>query len=332
MTKLYKNALRATLLALSVILLTGCSGASEPETTAPTTVQTTVQATEPALLEGQMEYEGKVYQLREDLTTLLLMGLDKDERPDEQIGYTNTMQSDFLLLLIIDEEAGTCEALHLNRDTMTKIRRLGIGGGAAGTFTGQLALAHTYGSGGSDSALNAVKAVSTLLNGVTIDHYMTLTMDAVGILNDLLGGVTVTVLEDMSDIDPALVKGAEVNLMGDQALLYVRSRMNVGDGTNLARMERQQQYLNGLYEKLVAVCKGESDFLSSALLKLANNFSSDCSVTQLEALEDILEECTVSPIRTIPGEAVVGDPYMEFYADEAALTETVVTLFYELVE
>ena len=35
-----------------------------------------------------------------------------------------------------------------------------------------------------------------------IDHYMTLTMDAVGILNDLAGGVTLEVLDDMTELDP----------------------------------------------------------------------------------------------------------------------------------
>ena len=40
-------------------------------------------------------------------------------------------------------QAGTAQILQLNRDTMTEITRLGVFGDEAGTFTGQLALAHT---------------------------------------------------------------------------------------------------------------------------------------------------------------------------------------------
>ena len=47
-------------------------------------------------------------------------------------------------------------------------------------MTGQLALAHTYGSGEEDSCENTVLAVENLLYGVGIDHYVSLTMDGGG--------------------------------------------------------------------------------------------------------------------------------------------------------
>ncbi len=279
----------------------------------------------------ELEYQGKRYVLKENLTTLLVMGLDKYEHPKEEQGYTNQLQADFLVLLVIDEASGQGQVLHLNRDTMTEIRRLGVGGGSAGTFVGQLALAHTYGSGGSDSCLNAVKAVSTLLGGVKIDHYMTLTMDAVGILNDLLGGIKVTVLDDLSSVDPALQQGEEVTLAGDQALAYVRARVGLADSSNLRRMERQQQYLNALYAKLMERAEQEDNFLREALLAVTDSFVSDCSVSRLDELGDLLMASTMAPIETLAGEAVVGEEYMEFYVDETGRIETVLSLFFTAV-
>ena len=116
--------------------------------------------------------------------------------------------------------------------------------------TGQLALAHTYGSGGSDSSLNAVKAVSNLLGGVKIDHYMTLTMDAVGKINDLVGGVTLTIPEDYTSIDPSFKKGATVTLKGEQAEKYVRYRDITETGSNEGRMERQTQFIQALFGQM----------------------------------------------------------------------------------
>lgn len=325
------------MLALSIFsilpLLSGCGKpeADQVPATQPAWILEETVQTQPTLPKDAVEYAGDYYVPRKNLQTVLIMGLDKYEREETTLGYTNKMQADFLLLAVIDKDAKTCELLHLNRDTMTEIRRLGIGGGETGTFTGQLALAHTYGSGGSDSCLNAVKAVSKLLGGVKIDHYMTLTMDAVAKINDLVGGVTVTMLEDFTEIDPAMVKGQEVTLKGENALAYVRFRKGIGDQSNLSRMERQRQYLEAFYGKLMETNKKVSGFLSSTLLKVNDDFVSDCTVNQLEALSNLLETCTVEPIRTIEGKAVQGEEFMEFYPDADSIQENVMALFYEKI-
>ena len=162
-------------------------------------------------------YNGTAYAKREDLETVLLLGVDKFEGETPE-GYVNNQQADFLLLLVMDKQHETCTPIQLNRDTMTEIQILGVTGEPAGTFTGQLALAHTYGSGEEDSCENTVLAVSNLLYGMEIDHYVSLTMDGVALLNDLVGGVTVEVLDDFSGIDDSLVQGETVTLQGQQAL------------------------------------------------------------------------------------------------------------------
>ena len=328
------RVLRVAVLALSIfaftVFLNGCGKKAdqEPSTEPVLTIGQEISS-EPAIPQDAVKYDGEYFVPKKGLQTILIMGLDKYERPEASIAYTNTMQSDFLLLAVIDEGAGQCELLHLNRDTMTEIQRLGFGGADTGKFVGQLALAHTYGSGGSDSCLNAVKAVSHLLGGVKIDHYMTLTMDGVGKINDLVGGVTVTMLEDFSELDPAMKKGETVTLKGEQALLYVRTRQGIGDQSNLSRMERQRQYLEAFYGKLMEANRKIDGFLSSSLLKVNDDFESDCTVNQLDALSDVLETCEVNPIRTIDGQAVQGEEFMEFYVNEESLQETIIRLFYE---
>ena len=272
-------------------------------------------------------YEGQLHTFRKDLKTILVMGLDKYERPEESWGYLNNQQADFLILLVVDEIAGECNVLHLNRDTMTEIPRLGVSGDSAGSFVGQLALAHTYGSGGSDSCLNAVKAVSKLLCGIKIDHYITMTMDGVEKITDLIGGIKVTVLDDFSNVDPSLVQGQEILLNGAQALTYVRARHDLDDSSNLHRMERQRQFMNALYEKLLQCAEEDSDFLVKMLVKLSDSVMSDCTPSQLEVLSNLMKSCTLKNITPLKGEAVKGDEFMEFYTDEASLKETVISLF-----
>ena len=276
-------------------------------------------------------YNGTAYAKRENLETVLLLGVDKFEGETPE-GYLNNQQADFLLLLVMDKENETCTPIQLNRDTMTQIQILGVTGEPAGTFAGQLALAHTYGSGEEDSCENTVLAVENLLYGVGIDHYVSLTMDGVALLNDLVGGVTVEVLDDFSGIDDSLVQGETVTLQGQQALTYVRSRGGMEDSSNLHRMERQRQYLSALQQQLKQASQQDSGFTLDALLQLNEYMVSDCTVNQLSDLGDSLAAYQVSDILTTPGDAQEGEEFMEFTVDEAALQQLVMDVFYEPVE
>ncbi len=292
------------------VCFSGCGDTASAEITQPAPTVASMETTSP----------------RKNLETILVMGLDKNERSEMLEGYVNKTQSDFLLLLVIDQENRSINSLHINRDTMTEITRLGVFGGAAGKYTAQIALAHAYGSGGSDSALNAVKAVSNFLGGVKIDHYMTFTMDSVALVNDMVGGVTVFIEDDFSEMDPSLVQGQEITLKGEQALHFVRGRSNVADGTNLNRMARQRQYMMGLYEKIMAAAAQDEAFPEKLVKKLADAFDTDLSVYQLESLFDTLKQCTMGEILTIDGKNVRGE-FMEFYADPDSVAQAVQTLF-----
>lgn len=276
-------------------------------------------------------YKGTAYAKREDLETVLLLGVDKFEGETPE-GYINNQQTDFLLLLVMDKENETCTPIQLNRDTMTQIQVLGVTGEPAGTMTGQLALAHTYGSGEKDSCENTVLAVENLLYGVGIDHYVSLTMDGVALLNDLVGGITVEVLDDFTGIDDSLVQGETVTLQGQQALTYVRSRGGLEDSSNLHRMERQRQYLSALQQQLKQASQQEDGFTLDALLQLNEYMVSDCTVDQLSDLGNSLAAYQVSDILTTPGDAQEGEEFMEFTVDEAALQQLVMDVFYEPVE
>lgn len=326
----------AAILAVVLVLLAGMLLLQRWENTQDAPVSSSgpssaVEADAPVDGREITYYNGTAYARREDLETVLLLGVDKFEGETPE-GYVNNQQADFLLLLVLDEENETCTPIQLNRDTMTQIQILGVTGEPAGTFTGQLALAHTYGSGEEDSCENTVLAVENLLYSVGIDHYVSLTMDGVALLNDLVGGVTVEVLDDFSGIDDSLVQGETVTLQGQQALTYVRSRGGMEDSSNLHRMERQRQYLAALQQQLKAAVQQEDGFTLDALLQLNEYMVSDCTVNQLSDLGDSLAAYQVSDILTTPGDAQEGEEFMEFTVDEDALQQLVMDVFYEPVE
>lgn len=272
---------------------------------------------------------GQEYILRSDVETVLILGLDTFEEAVDHTSYNNNSQADFLLLLMIDHTEQTCRAIHLNRDTMADVTVLGLGGKPVGTIREQLALSHTYGSGAGDSCRNTASAVSALLYGIPIHHYFSLTMDAVSILNDMVGGVSLKLLDDLTLLDPTLQKDAIVNLKGQQALYYVRGRYGIGDSSNINRMARQQQYLKALYHQIISFMEQDESFSTDVVLELSGYMISDCSVTKIDELLDVLSLYSIGEFYSLEGTSSQGEKYMEFEIDEAATKQLVADLLYQ---
>lgn len=274
-----------------------------------------------------IEFSGKQYEINRNIETILVMGLDKFEHPDAD-SYNNDMQADFIMLLVIDNEKEECSALHINRDTIAKMDVLGVAGDRIDTVSQQLALAYTYGNGKEISCRNTSEAVSDLLMNVEIDHYVSVTMDAVAKYNDLVGGVEVTVLDDFSGIDDTLIKGRKVTLMGNRALVYVRSRYGLEDSTNNHRMLRQRQYIEALYQKTVECIRKDDAFIVDSASKLTMELVSDLSANRLQSVAEKIAEYKFTGIRYLEGETVMGDKYLEFYPEAESIKKTVTELFY----
>lgn len=280
--------------------------------------------------EDLVYYRGAWYRPRKGLETVLAIGVDQAAVDGELRRDHAYEQADFLLLAVLDRENARCTAVHINRDAMAEIPVLDDATNELlGTITAQLALAHTYGNSPAARCRNTAAAVSGLLYGIEIDHYISLTMDGVALLNDLAGGVTVVVMDDLPGTGGELARGETVTLRGRQALDYVRARRGLEDPSNLRRMERQRQYLESLQKQLRVRMEEEDGFAASVLLELSEYLTSDCSVEKMSALAGLIEECGVTEYRTLAGEAVMGEKYVEYRVDEAAARDMMMEMFYE---
>lgn len=278
---------------------------------------------------AQVYMNGRWY-ARRDVETLLLMGIDNFGELESSKSYNNTNQADFLVLIVRDRDTGENTAIHINRDTMTDVTVLGVTGDNAGTIEAQIAISFAYGTGGHDSCKNAARAVTRLLYGMEVDHYMTFTMDAVPIANDWVGGVEVEVIQDFSGVVDEFVMGETVKLMGDQALRYVRARRELEGGSNLNRMERQRQYAAKWLEKAQLQFEDAQAALD-LFLRLDGYYYSDCTIDQMADMAEGFDSAKGLEMIDLPGEAVSGDVYMEYHVDEEALQQLVLDVFYKPV-
>ena len=282
------------------------------------------------VMEECITYNGQDYVLRQDVETLLELGLDTFENADSA-SYRNDKQADFLMLLVLDKKDNSCKAIQINRDTMVEMDVLGVAGDRVGTTTGQLALSHTYGNGREVSCRNTANAVAKLL-GVDVRHFVSVSMSAVPLYNDLVGGVTLEVMDDFTSVDPAMVQGQTVTLTGQQALYYVRSRYGLDDPTNQQRMQRQKQYLQGLLDATGRCIQEDKSFVASAIQQMDAYWVSDCPATQLEDMMTRYTANQPKAVHAIQGTTQVGEAFLEFYPDEESIRQIVVECFYEPVQ
>lgn len=276
-----------------------------------------------------VEVNGEPYRRRDELTTILLMGID--HASDAVVsGYRNGGQADFLRLIAIDPVADTVSQLSIDRDTMTPITILGVLGNRSGVRTAQVSLSHGFGDGGAQSCELTVDAVSNLLLGTPIDFYVAMDLDGISVLNDMVGGVEVTLEDDFSALDPAMTKGTTLTLVGDQAEYYVRNRLNIGVGTNESRMARQEEYLAAISVLIDGNVHADKNFIGrlyDALEPyLTTNMTRGRLINEIWNARDYARTQTAS----LPGTHQVGtDGFMQFYVDEAALEQTVLAQYYE---
>lgn len=279
-----------------------------------------------------IEVDGVQYRRKSQLTSILLMGIDREGELVSN-SYRNGGQADFLRMLVIDGEKETVSQVEIDRDTMAAITILGVLGNQSGVRTAQICLSHGFGDGGEQSCELTVQAVSNLLLGTQIDHYISMNLDGISVMNDWVGGVTVTLEDDFSHLDPEMTQGKTLTLVGDQAEIYVRSRRSVGVGTNEARMSRQQSYiseLTNLLEDKIGEQKEEIGSLYDVMQPyLITDMTRGRLINELWAAHTYQQE----PLTKLEGEYEIGaDGFMQFMADESALKDMVLDLFYEEVK
>lgn len=280
-----------------------------------------------------LHFDGKDYQLKENMEVILIMGIDdREDIGDSQFAIHNS-QADVLYVYAVDHKNKTYQAIQLNRETMTGIQTYNDDGTKDTIAEAQICLAHSFGKTEQGRCLNTVDAVSGLLFNMPVDHYISLNMKAISILNEQVGGVTVTVPAGLESADPAFKEGAKVKLQGKQAELFVRSRMSLENDNNEFRMERQQIFLNAWMEQANRKMEADSGFALGLVLSLSDYMTSDMSANSLSDLANQLKEYkNLGTVKTI-GETLLENEakisaFREYYVDTDDLERKVIDLFY----
>ena len=281
-----------------------------------------------------ISYKGQKYKFNENITSILLIGVDKEKissNPSDKFGANG--QADLLLLLTLDTSNGNMRAIPISRDAMVDVNQYSVSGQYIGIQKEQICLSYSYGDGREKSCENTVTSVSRLLYGMPINSYIAIDIEGIKVLNDALGGVNITATEDIDLYGMKIKKGQSATLKGEYALGYIRSRDKVSIGANNERMARQKNYMKAFFR--TAIQKTKKDITTPIKLynKASNYKVSDITVADVSFLTKcvLLSGKTELEFASIKGENIMGEKYVEFYPDMNALYDVIVDTFYQPV-
>ena len=277
------------------------------------------------------EYNGKKYQYNNRVTTLLYAGLDSFDELKQTATYGDKARADSIMLIVLDEASKKMSVVAINRDTMTDVHRFSRNGGDLGTYVTHLGYAYANGDGGTASCENLKTAVSNLFNNLPIDGYMVSNQTSIVMINDLVGGVTVTVPNnDLATQYPELTEGNIVTLDESNVRAYVQQRDTAVDFSNEGRIERQKSFVLSFMDEFGTLVRDNSTQVWDELEECSNWMQTDITKNKYLSLADAFSQTNLAPdsYYILEGEDQLGELHDEFYYDEDALQELIIKLFY----
>jgi LCP family protein required for cell wall assembly len=210
---------------------------------------------------------------------ILVVGSDSRDGANAKYGKDlTTMQSDTLMVLHIPANRKWATVVSLPRDSWVAIPGCDKGDGTTSTAH-HFKINQAFAIGGTsgkvaDAAACTIKTVEQN-TGLRIDHFMSVDFQGFKGMVNALDGIQVCPKEAIHDRKARLdLKAGCQTIKDEEALGYVRTRYSVGDGSDLGRIGRQQEFMQALAKKAKSRLTSPSslyDFLQSATKSLTTD-------------------------------------------------------------
>src|SRR5919198_1405068 len=244
---------------------------------------------------------------------ILLIGSDTRAGANARYGRglaAEPPRSDTMILLHLSPGGEQAVGISFPRDLMVPMPSCKTHNGGSTAPQPIAQINSTFTTGG---AACTIKTIESFTN-IKIDHFMQ--VDFAGFKNvvNAVGGVEICLPNDVNDNKSKLhlSRGRHV-VKGETALAYVRTRHGLGDGSDLSRIKRQQQFLGSVANKaLSAGVLANPGKLARLLNAGTKSLTTDkgLDVPSLLRLGQSLQGITSGRIRfiTVPYGAYAPDP------------------------
>ncbi len=295
--------------------------------------------------EDWVAIDGKVYSYDKSRINLLVLGVDKAGKMEDEPDYEKWMsgQSDAIFVVSIDPSDKRVSIVGIPRNSMINVDIYDSEEHISRTIFDQICLQYPYAGGAEHGLKKTAEAVSSLLYDLPIHGSVAIGYDAVSKVNDMAGGVDVVALESLETPFGSYKEGENLHLEGKYVLAYVQARDVNVIGSPTMRLERQKQYLAALAGKMKGQIKKNPMLIKEMYDEVSGYVNTDIGIDELVylAAQAAGYKFTGKDIYLLQGEdrAVpivkdgkeTGDFYDDLYLNEENLKETMIRIFYKEV-
>ena len=272
--------------------------------------------------DGSIIYEGVRYEVNTYIDTVLFLGIDSSNQSREGVGIKEGGRSDVIILFIIDNKNKTVTPLEINRDTMVSVDIYDNDGNFLTQGTEQLTMQYSYGTTVGKACNLTKEKISDLLGRTRIDNVISLTMEGIEPIVDSIGGVTLKLQSDETDLDPSYKEGAVITLDGAKAFEFVHNRDVSIRGSNIERMSRQTQFMVALFQNI----KGKGNSIVETMEEAAGDYLYED--IDADSIDHLTHYEYAGEVLSLPGRNETSAQHDEFYVNEEKLTQVILDLFY----
>ncbi|MCX3062572.1 LCP family protein [Streptomyces beihaiensis] len=233
---------------------------------------------------------------------ILILGSDSRAGANASLGTGKVAgaRSDTTLVLHIPEGRKRAVAVSIPRDTLVTRPECTTPSGSTLPSRRRVMFNSVYSVAGPACVVKTVEKMS----GIRMDHFVEIDFAGFKGLVDAIGGVTVTVDQDIHDKQSGLDLTAGTHkLNGTQSLAFVRTRHGIGDGSDLGRIGLQQQFLIALLSEIkkqdLLGSPTKSYKIANGLTKSLTTDSGLASLTKLASFGRSLNGVSPSTMETI---------------------------------
>ncbi len=202
-------------------------------------------------VEVTQEDLGKVRPAKASSSVLNILVVGSDQRDGDNAEQANFagQRTDIIMLVHLSFTRGDVSVINFPRDSLVQLPGCRSREGLPGQKRRLGMINSSFSFGGIACTWKTIES----LTGIHIDHFIKFDFTGFKGMVDAMGGVNLCIPEPIRDTYVQLYLPAGLQtLRGEQALAYVRARHGLGDGSDIGRIVRQQEFFAAMVKKAMS--------------------------------------------------------------------------------
>lgn len=266
---------------------------------------------------GHIFYEGQDYWYNSDDITILCMGIETNHSTK---GILNS-----LALYVINPIHEQVYIIDISKDVIMNLPVSDSSGHTLEDELNPISLAYDLGDSQEESYQNVINSVSKLFYGIPINGYVAFNIEDIISDSTAIGGVNVTVTEDMTAVNPQYKPGTQQTLQGQEAYEYFVWKKAKEESGDNSRIIRQTVFLTELFKQRYSQEKFHF------FMELDNQLDTDLDLKKIIYTATELSKIDTGNQQlyfTLEKDPAKNTSSGEFYVDDESLYNLIVYVFY----